>query len=132
MLFLLQSLIATAIGLRTEPVIVRQKLILSLLHVITATSINTLSIVIVLHGIFIGVVGAVSLLWHALLIVVICYYDIVSLLFHLLVQFVECRTLLQGILLLLHLLLQWYLGCRFVLIHNLGGIVCGRRTIRET
>lgn len=132
LLFLLQSFIATAIGLRTEPVIVRQKLILSLLHVIPTTSVNTLPIVIVLHGIFIGVIGAVPLLWHALLIVVICYYDIVSLLFHLLVQFVECRTLLQGILLLLHLLLQRYLGGRLVLIHNLGSIVCGRWTIRET
>jgi len=128
--FLLQGLIATAIGLRTEPVIVRQKLILSLLHVIPTTSINALTVVIVLNGIFIGIIGAVPLLWHALLIVVICYYDIVSLLFHLLVQFVECRTLFQGVLLLLHLLLQWYLGGRLVLIHNLGGIVCRRRAIR--
>ncbi len=131
MLFLLQGLIATTIGLRTEPIIVRQKLILSLLHVIPTASVNALTIVIVLNGVFIGVIGAVPLLWHALLIVVICYYDIVSLLFHLLVQFVECRTLLQGILLLLHLLLHgWYLGSGLVLIHNLGGIVCRRWAIR--
>jgi len=131
LLFLLQGLVAAAIGLRTEPVIVRQKLILSLLHVIPTASVNALTVVIVLNGIFIGVIGAVPLLWHALLIVVICYYDIVSLLFHLLVQFVECRTLLQGILLLLNLLLHgWYLGSRLVLIHNLGGIVCRRWAIR--
>jgi hypothetical protein len=133
LLFLLQSLIAPAIGLRTESVIVSQKLILRLLHVITTASVNALTIVIVLHGVLIGVIGAIPLLWHALLIVVICYYDIVSLLFHLLVQFVECRTFLQGILLLLHLLLHnWHLGCRLVLIHNLGGIVCGRWTVWQT
>ncbi len=131
MFFLLQGLIATAIGLWTEPVIIRQKLILSLLHIIPTTSVYALTVVIVLNRIFIGIIGAVPLLWHALLIVVICYYDIVSLLFHLLVQFVECRTLLQGILLLLYLLLHgWYLGSGFVLIHNLGGIVCRRWAIR--
>ncbi len=94
MLFLLQCLIPTAIGLRTESVIVSQQLILSLLHIVTTTGVNALAIVIVLHSVFIRIVGAVPLLlWHALLVVVICYYDIVSLLFHLLVQFVECRTL---------------------------------------
>jgi hypothetical protein len=91
LLFLLQCLIPAAIGLRTESVIVSQQLILSLLHIVTTASVDALTIVIVLHGIFIGIVGAVPLLlWHTLLVVVICYYDIVSLLFHLLVQFMEC------------------------------------------
>jgi hypothetical protein len=91
LLFLLQCLIPAAIGLWTESVIVSQQLILSLLHIVTTASVNALAIVIVLHSIFIGIIGAVTLLlWHALLVVVICYYDIVSLLFHLLVQFVEC------------------------------------------
>jgi hypothetical protein len=70
------------------------------------------------------------LLRHTLLVVVICYYDIVSLLFHLLVQFVECWTLFEGILLLLNLLLHGNLGSRLVLIHNLCGIACGRWAIR--
>jgi hypothetical protein len=89
LLFLLQRFVTSAIGLRTESVVVSQKLILSLLHVITTSSVNALTIVIVLHSIFIGIIGAISLLWHAQLIVVICYYDIVSLLLHLLVQFVK-------------------------------------------
>ena len=89
LLFLLESLVASTVRFRTKPIVVSKQLILCLLHIVTTASVNALTVVIVLGSILIRIIGAISLLGHTLLVVVISRYNIVSLLLHLLVQFMK-------------------------------------------